>query len=142
MTCSRDRQLADEIASVGFVVANNRDSTFLRCHSTTSAIDVTMHTPDLPVTWQTDCDTEESDYFPIHIGLGEHNQRLSPLLTVVHWDKFRSELLLTTRDPASAIAVSIKKFDKSVRVLASLPYPDIKFCCILAARKRAQPIFR
>lgn len=90
--CRRGRQLADEIASASarFVVANNGDPTFLQGHSTTSAIDVAIHTPGLPMTWCATRDTEGSDHFPIHIASGAHNQEPLRSLMVVHWDTFCS----------------------------------------------------
>lgn len=62
-SCKRSRKLAAEIKSAELVVVGNGSLTFLRSHSTTSVIDITLHTPDMPLSWRTAHDTEGGTAF-------------------------------------------------------------------------------
>lgn len=138
----RGRDLASEAERAGLVVANDGSPTFLRGPVTTNAIDVTFHTPDLPVTWRTSGSTEGSDHFPIHIGLDGESRSNSRIKKVICWDDFRSALLASTGDPVDAIAKYLELATKTVRVPAGMPDPDLPMHNLLAARKRAQRRYR
>lgn len=97
------------------VVANNGSPTFLRSPVTTSAIDVTFHTPDLPVTWRTSGSTEGSDHFPIHIGLDGESRSIATCLEIA---------------------------TKTLCVPAGMPDPDLPMHNLVAVRKRAQRRYR
>lgn len=57
-----------------------------RCH-------ITLHTPDMPLTWHTAHDTEESDHIHIHRDIGRDGQDMVAMKTVMQWDMFRASLL-------------------------------------------------
>lgn len=137
----RGREIADEAERTGLCIANTGEHTFLSS-TTTSAIDLTLHSADLPVTWRTESDTQGSDHFPIHISICDVSQNNTRTVRIVCWDSFRATLLLETGDPIAAITRALQRATKTIRVPCSFPQPDWQLHNLLAGRKKAQRKYR
>lgn len=111
--------------------------TFFRPPDYSSAIDITFHSPELPITWHAESNTERSDHFPIHIGFGEEARVNTIIKNVICWNKFRAALLLETGDSLEAIIRSLERATKRVRIRKDLPDPDFRMHQLLATRKTA-----
>lgn len=62
-------------------------------------------------------------------------------MSIVHWDKLRSELLVAPGNPDTAITTSLEKATKRFSDPAIIPSPDLVLCKFLAGGKRAQRTF-
>lgn len=102
------------------VVANDGSPTFLCEPDTTSAIDVTLHSLDLPVTWRISPSADGSDHYPIHIDFNEELASNSRIKKVICWDDFRSALDSANGDPLDAIARYLELATRSVGVPANI----------------------
>lgn len=116
--CRRSRQKAKEINSGGLVVANTVAPTYLRRHFTTSVINVSIHTMDLQVRWNIAPGIAGSDHFQFHVQIGEIMPAPCVGNACCTLGRFRSELLLTTQNPATPVTASLEKSTrKSARPL-------------------------
>lgn len=86
---TRGRMVADQFAEHHLVVANDGFSTFFRLLCTFSAIDVTAHSPEIPLSWWVASDTTGSDHLSVFIDIkGLHCLEVS----VIQWGRFRDNL--------------------------------------------------
>lgn len=97
-SCKRCRQLAIDIKLAELGV-DNGSLTFVRGHSTASAIDINFYTSDMPVTWRTAHDSEGSDHFPNHIGICTCGRDIEAMTKVVYLDRFRTLLISVPSGP-------------------------------------------
>lgn len=63
-------------------------------------------------------------------------------MAVIHWNKFRSELMKTTDTPAVMITANLEKATKKVIAPAFMLNANLQLYNLTAARKRAQRTFR
>lgn len=139
---SPGRSIMEDIKNTWLVIGNDGSHTLLRRHLSTSVIDLTLHSPELPVEWKISPSTEGSDHFSISISLGSGTRSESRNAKVVCWDKFCSELLLSRCDPAQAIVQAQEVATLRVNVPARQSDPDLRMLNLMASRKRAQRRYR
>ncbi|XP_064475641.1 uncharacterized protein LOC135389534 [Ornithodoros turicata] len=142
--CSpRGSEIVDAIDELDLAVANSGAATFFRPPSSYSAIDISIYSPGLHVTWDAGKDTMGSDHFPIFLTLPHSTSNLAPpprfRHSVTHWDRYRSLLNLdNSSDITTAIQSSLKGTTSAISKRATDPVPDLKFLNLSAARRRAQ----
>lgn len=134
-TDTRGKNVARVIQASDLVLANDGSPTFTD-HTHETAIDLTLHSPELKITWNIEADTWGSDHFPIliHAGrkaCGKEERR------VTVWDTFRAALG-TTNDIVDDIRTALGRATLSTSSPRHYPPPDLKFLNLRAARRRAQ----
>lgn len=141
-TDTRGQTIANSLQDSDLLVANTGEPTFIRApHS--SAIDVTLHTPDVPAHWEIGMDTWGSDHFPISITLAHKQHAPKRKLAVVNWSKFRTLLASDSKlDITEDITTALKAATSTIAVRSGDPKPDLKFLNLCAARRRAQRTLR
>lgn len=87
----RGREIAAAAEELELVIANDGSPTFFRPPATYSALDLTLHSTDIQLSWVVAPDTFGSDHFPIFItlpitGIQACHKVRRP---VIHWDAFR-----------------------------------------------------
>lgn len=99
-----DKSIADDTEAACLLVSSDGKPAFLHPKVLTSAINITFHTTDLPVSWRPTPDTEGSDHLPILIGLDGGLRNPTRTRSVPNCNLFPSLLLTLTDDPVTAIA--------------------------------------
>ncbi|XP_064479101.1 uncharacterized protein LOC135392315 [Ornithodoros turicata] len=84
-------RLVQSLEDCSLLVANTGEITFYR-PPVSSAIDVTLHTPDVPAHWEVGMDSWGSDHFPIDVTLAYKHQDPKRRTTIIVWDSFRASL--------------------------------------------------
>lgn len=98
-TSKRGRQIATGAKRGGAAIAHTGIATFPKPPGITSAIDATPNSPELPITWRSDSDTQRSYHFSLHIGFRYVVCENIIQETVICCDRFRAALLLGTETP-------------------------------------------
>ncbi|KAM7298241.1 uncharacterized protein ISCGN_018853 [Ixodes scapularis] len=139
---ARGRMLAEQFGEHNLVVANDGSPTFFRPPCTFSAIDVTAHSPEIPLSWRVAADTMGSDHFPVFIDIIGLQRPGVHEISVIHWDRFRDNLGRSTRPLLEAISDAAKEATIKASVPTSFPAPDLTLLNLCAARRRAQRLLQ
>ncbi|KAM7285648.1 uncharacterized protein ISCGN_032536 [Ixodes scapularis] len=134
--------LAEQFGEHNLVVANDGSPTFFRPPCTFSAIDVTAHSPEIPLSWRVAADTMGSDHFPVFIDIIGLQRPGVHEVSVIHWDRFRDNLGRSTRPLLEAISDAAKEATIKATVPTSFPAPDLTLLNLCAARRRAQRLLQ
>ncbi|XP_040070198.1 uncharacterized protein LOC115331806 [Ixodes scapularis] len=134
--------LAEQFGEHNLVVANDGSPTFFRPPCTFSAIDVTAHSPEIPLSWRVAADTMGSDHFPVFIDIIGLQRPGVHEISVIHWDRFRDNLGRSTRPLLEAISDAAKEATIKASVPTSFPAPDLTLLNLCAARRRAQRLLQ
>ncbi|KAM7313868.1 uncharacterized protein ISCGN_003655 [Ixodes scapularis] len=139
---ARGRMLAEQFGEHNLVVANDGSPTFFRPPCTFSAIDVTAHSPEIPLSWRVAADTMGSDHLPVFIDIIGLQRPGVHEISVIHWDRFRDNLGRSTRPLLEAISDAAKEATIKASVHTSFPAPDLTLLNLCAARRRAQRLLQ
>ncbi|XP_040073105.1 uncharacterized protein LOC120845332 [Ixodes scapularis] len=134
--------LAEQFGEHNLAVANDGSPTFFRPPCTFSAIDVTAHSPEIPLSWRVAADTMGSDHFPVFIDIIGLQRPGVHEISVIHWDRFRDNLGRSTRPLLEAISDAAKEATIKASVPTSFPAPDLTLLNLCAARRRAQRLLQ
>lgn len=138
----RGQDLAHTFEKNNLVVANDGSPTFYRPPSSLSAIDITVHSLDLNITWEISADTMGSDHFPIYVSIEGYRPKYQRSFSVTHWDRFRSTLNIHKGDIITAIKESKTAATVNIQLPDNYPSPDLTLLNLCAERRRAQRRFR
>ncbi|XP_064485972.1 uncharacterized protein LOC135398500 [Ornithodoros turicata] len=134
----RGRRLVQSLEDCSLLVANTGEITFYR-PPVSSAIDVTLHTLDVPAHWEVGMDSWGSDHFPIDVTLAYKHRAPKRRTTIVVWDSFRACLDGTpaSQDICENIRTVLAAATKSGTAPATGPKPDLKYFRLCAIRGHA-----
>lgn len=136
------RRLGEAIKDADLALANDGSPTYLRGATYSSVLDLTLHSPHLPILWSPAPDPEGSDHLPILVTLKDGAKATSRQVQVTDWNAFRAAMRRSAECTHEGIRQSMNRATKLVRVPANKPDPDLKMCGLIAARRRAHRRFR
>ncbi|KAG0414167.1 hypothetical protein HPB47_008667 [Ixodes persulcatus] len=123
--------VADQSAEHNLVVSKDGSPTFFPPPCTFSAIDFTAHSPEIPLSRRVAADTMGSEHFPVFIDIIGLQRPGVYEASVIHWDRFRDNLVRSTRPLLEAISDAAKKATIKATVPTSFPAPDLTLQSLL-----------
>ncbi|KAG0442978.1 hypothetical protein HPB47_015420 [Ixodes persulcatus] len=103
------------------------------------AIDVSAHSPEIPLSWLIAADTKGSDHFPVFIDIIDLQRQGVREVSVIHWDRFRDNLGRSTRPLLKAIRDAAKKAPIKATGPTLFRAPNLTLLKLCAERRRVQP---
>lgn len=138
--CSRT--IGKDIAKTALALANTGAHTFLRGATYSSALDLTLHSPSVPIMWKPAPDTEGSNHLPIEVRVKVGAKTTTRPVRVTDWNAFRAAMRKTTGNSVEAIAISLQTATKALHVPPFRPDPDVRIRALMVDRRRSQRRYR